>query len=318
MSGVRRSPRNSVNDRPSGLRLALRRQRRLLRPAGWVALASIVALMLMFAVHTAGLHAGSGRTLNTMRERLGAMTAASGLRVTNVVIEGRANTPEAMLREAIGVRKGDPILGFSLDDTRATIERIPWVEHVTVERRLPGTLVVNLQERRPYAIWQNRGKFVLVDRTGQVVTNQDVAQFRRLPLIVGQGAPNAAAELLDALRDRPALEEKVQASVRVGERRWNLRMTNGTDVMLPEGHEVAALDRLGHLQQDHDVLDRPLTAIDMRLPDRLVFRPKPDAGDGDVVPPIPPGSSSPATSPPATSLPPTSTPELPVIARKPT
>jgi cell division protein FtsQ len=303
MSRVKHSPRNSVNDRPSGWRLALRRQRRLLRPAAWVAFASAVAVLVVSAFHAAGSHAGPSGTLIGMRERLGAMTAASGLRVTEVQIEGRANTPEPLLREAIGVNKGDPILGFSLEETRARIETIPWVEHATVERRLPGTVVVNLQERRPYAIWQNQGKFVLVDRAGQVVGNQDVAQFRRLPLIVGLGAPAAAADLLDALRDRPALEEKVSASVRVGERRWNLRMINGTDIMLPEGHEVAALDRLLQLQQEHAVLDRPLVAIDLRLPDRLVFRPKPDTKDSAVIPPVPPASNAPT---------------VPVIAKKPT
>jgi cell division protein FtsQ len=303
MPRVKRSPRNSVTDRPSGWRMLLRRQRRLLRPAGWIAFASIIALLVLIVVHAAGSHDRSSGSLTTMRERLGAMTAASGLRVTDIVIEGRANTPEPMLLAAIGINKGDPILGFSLEDTRAHIEMIPWVEHATVERRLPGTLVVNLQERRPFAIWQNQGKFVLVDRTGQIVANQDVAEFRHLPLIVGQGAPGAAAQLLDALRDRPALEEKVSASVRVGERRWNLRMASGTDVMLPEGHETAALDRLIQLQQDHAVLDRPLVAIDMRLPDRLVFRPKTDGKDSAVIPPVPPGSNPPT---------------VPVVAKKPT
>jgi cell division protein FtsQ len=302
MSRVTRSPRNSVNDRPSGWRLALRRQRRLLRPAGWAALASLVALSAVFVIHAAGSR--STQTLTNMRERLGAMTAASGLRVADVVIEGRANTPEPMLRAAIGVSKGDPILGFSLEETRANIEKIPWVEHATVERRLPGTLVVNLQERRPFAIWQNQKKYVLVDRGGQVVANQDVSQFRHLPLIVGLGAPGTATELLDALRDRPALAEKVAACVRVGERRWNLRMANGIDVMLPEGHEVAALDRLIQLQQDHAVLDRPLADIDLRLPDRLVFRPKPEAKDSVVIPPAPPPPSAPPT--------------VAVVAKKPT
>lgn len=303
MSRVKRSPRNSVNDRPSGWRLLLRRQRRLLRPALWVAAASVFGLMLLVVGHSASPRSGSSGTLSGLRERLGSVTAASGLRVTDVVIEGRANTPEPLLRAAIGVSTGDPILGFSLEETRARIEMIPWVEHATVERRLPGTVVVSLQERRPFAIWQNQGKFVLVDRAGQIVANQDVAQFRHLPLIVGQGAPAGAAVLLDALRERPALAEKVTASVRVGERRWNLRMNSGTDVMLPEGHEVVALDRLIQLQQEHAVLDRPLVAIDLRLPDRLVFRPKPESKDGSVVPPVPPG---------------TNPPTVPVISKKPT
>lgn len=302
MSRVNRSPRNSVNDRPSPWRLMLRRQRRLLLPAAGLAGAAVVVGLAGSAIHSAG--AGAGSTLSTLRERLGNGTASFGLRVSDVVIEGRANTPEPLLRAAIGVSKGDPILGFSLEQARTRIETLSWVEHATVERRLPGTVVVYLQERAPFAIWQNQGKFVLVDRVGQVVANQDVAQFHTLPLIVGAGAPGAASEILDALTERPALAAKVTASVRVGERRWNLRLTNGIDVFLPEGHTAAALDRLMQLQREHAVLERPLAAIDLRLPDRMVLRPKSEAKDGSVTPPLPPAGST--------------APTVPVVAKKPT
>jgi cell division protein FtsQ len=272
MPRVTRSPRNSVKDRPARLRLLLRRQKRLLRPAGWLAFAALVVLLGVIVVHSAA----PGGTLATLRERLGGATAFAGLRVTNVVIEGRANTPEPLLRAALGVSIGDPILGFSVEMARQRLETLSWVEHATVERRLPGTVVLFLQERRPFAIWQNQSKFVLIDRTGQIVANQNVAEFHQLPLVVGQGAPAAAATLIDALTDRPDLQKRVIAAVRVGERRWNLRLNNGADVMLPEGHEIAALDRLVQLQLQHAVLDRPLAAIDMRLGDRLVLRPRPD------------------------------------------
>jgi cell division protein FtsQ len=269
---VTRGPRNSISDRPGRLKLLLRRRKHLLRPAGWAAFAILVVLLAAAAVHSAA----PGGTLATLRERLGEATASAGLRVSDVVIEGRANTPEPLLRAALGVAMGDPILGFSVELARQRLETLSWVEHATVERRLPGTLVVFLQERRPFAIWQNQGRFVLIDRTGQVVANQNVTEFRQLPLVVGPGAPAAAATLVDALTDRPELQKRVVAAVRVAERRWNLHLNNGADVLLPEGHEIAALDRLTQLQQEHAVLDRPLVAIDMRLPDRLVLRPKPD------------------------------------------
>ncbi len=306
MSRVRHTPRNSVNDRPAGWRLLLRRQRALVRPAIGVALVCCV-LFVVFVIARSSVPAAPGGMMSSFRERLGRMSAASGMSVNEIRIEGRENTPEPLLRAALGVSKGDPMLGFSLEQARARIETLSWVEHATVERRLPGTVVVFLEERRPFAIWQNQGKYVLVDRDGQIVADQDVAQFRHLPLIVGAGAPAAAKTLLSALTDRPGLAAKVVASVRVGERRWNLRMTNGMDVMLPEGHEIAALDRLTQLQQEHEVLDRPLLAIDMRLPDRLVFRPRPASGDGAdslAIPPIPP-----AMAPP---------PPVSVIAKKPT
>ncbi len=54
---------------------------------------------------------------------------------------------------------------------------------------------------------------------------------------------------------------------------------------------LSALDRLMQLQQQHAMLDRPLAAIDMRLPDRLVFRPRNEAKEGSVIPPVPPGTT---------------------------
>jgi cell division protein FtsQ len=252
--------------------MLLRRAKRLLRPGGWAGLVTLVAVVVLIAAHSIA----PGGTLSSLRERLAIATARVGLRVTDVVIEGRANTPEPLLRAAIGVSKGDPILSFSVELARQRIETLSWVEHATVERRLPGTVVVYLQERRPFAIWQNQGRFVLIDRTGQVVTNENLAEFHQLPLVVGAGAHVAAATLLDALSDRPDLQQRVTAAVRVGERRWNLLLNNGVAVMLPEGHETQAIARLMQLQQDHALLDRPLAAIDMRLGDRLVLRPRPN------------------------------------------
>jgi cell division protein FtsQ len=302
-----RAPRNSVQDRPSKRSLILRRLRRHLRPVAWIACGLVVIAGGFVIVRTAT----PGGSILTLQERLGGMTAITGLRVTDVVIAGRANTPEPLLRSAIGVSKGDPILGFSVELARQRIETLSWVEHATVERRLPGTIVVVLRERRPFAIWQNQGKFVLIDRAGQIVANQDVAQFKHLPLVVGIGAPPAASVLLDALTERPLLAARTEAAVRVGARRWNLRMKNGADVMLPEGHEIAALDRLLQLHHSQSLLDRPLLAIDMRLGDRLVVRPRSDArGDanGAARGEPQPGSGS-QTAPPAVT---------PIIAKKPT
>lgn len=264
-------PRPAVKlpDRPGRWQVLLRRQRRLLVPAG----AGLVFLLLA-GIGSAVVHA-TGRGGN-FRERIGDAAAHLGLRVAHIEEEGRVKTPEPLLRAALGINPGDPILGYSVDAARARIESIHWVQSATVERRLPDTIVVKLTERRPFAVWQHDGKFRLIDREGQVVTDSDVADFAsQLPLVVGQGAPEAAASLLDALAAQPAIQSRVVAAVRVGQRRWNLRLKNGIDVLLPEGAVKQALARLAELEATHALLDRPLQAIDMRLPDRFVFRPQP-------------------------------------------
>jgi cell division protein FtsQ len=278
-----RVTRNSLKDRPNRLKLLLRRQRKLLRPGAWVAGGTIVFFLGAIIVHSARRE----NTLETFHHRLGSLTAFAGLRVQHIDIDGRQNTPQALLRAALGIDTGMPILGVSLAAARQRVESLSWVQSAVVERRLPDTIVVKLTERRPFAIWQNDGKFMLIDRNGNVVAHQNVMDFRHLPLVVGPGAPQAAAALLDTLSSLPALQARVAAAVRVGDRRWDLQMNNRTEVMLPVGHEAAALDRLMELQQSHDLLDRPLVAIDMRLPDRLVLRPRaapPTAADATKKP----------------------------------
>ena len=257
-----------VSRRPSRLKLLLRRQKRYLRPALWGLGGFGLVMLAILLLHSAQ----PGGTVARLRD---GVASAANMRVQKIVVEGRSNTPEVLLNAALGVHLGDSMLGFSLQGARQRIETLSWVESAAVERRLPGTLVVNLVERRPFAIWQNQGRFVLIDRDGEVVANEDVAAFGDLPLVVGVGAPQAATKLLEALAAQPALKSRVTAAVRVGERRWNLRMKNGADVLLPEGAVVPALAKLAELQASESLLDRPLAVVDMRLPDRLVVRPQP-------------------------------------------
>jgi cell division protein FtsQ len=262
-----RSLPSSVSERPSRIRLLLRRQRRLLRPVAW----GLGGFAVVLGGTTLFHEVQPGSSLAGFRERLG---KAADMRVQDVVIEGRANTPEPLLRAAIGVSKGDPILGFSVEQARQRIETLTFIEHASVERRLPGTIVVAVKERRPFAVWQHEGKFDLIGRDGQVVHDQNLASFGGLPLVVGEGAPARASQMLDMIAAIPGLKDRIAAVVRVGDRRWNLSLKNGTDVMLPEGAEQPALTRLMELQTQHQLLDRPLAVVDMRLPDRLVLRPR--------------------------------------------
>jgi cell division protein FtsQ len=271
-------------DRPGRWKLLFRRQRRLLRPVAVISIVFIAGIGCLAAAQ----FIGHGPPL---RERIGLAGAAFGMRVRDIIIEGRQKTPESLLRAALGIAKGDPILGFSVADARERIASINWVRDVTVERRLPATIIVRLTERRPFAVWQNQGKFTLIDRAGEIVADADVAVFGdQLPLVVGAGAPRAAAALLDALAAQPTLMPHVVAAVRVGDRRWNLRMKNGADVLLPEGAEPQALAKLVELNTQHALLDRPLAEVDLRLPDKLVIRPRADSTTQDkpMGPPSPP------------------------------
>lgn len=295
-----------VHDRPGRMKLALRRGRRLFVPT--IALASGVGLVFgaWTLVHSWMPGGAAHGTIASPSERLGRLSAALGWRVQQVVVEGRVHAPEPLLRAALGVSPGDPALGISLPAARARIETISWIERASVSRRLPGIIRVAVAERQPYAVWQSQGRLRLIDHSGRVLAEDNLAEFQSLPLVVGAGAAEHAAELLDALAKSPPLQARTLAAVRVGERRWNLHMQNGIDVLLPEGHEAAALDRLAAFQDSHDLLGRPLAVIDLRLPDRVILRPQPARplpAEGTGPEPGPEGATQPGGSTDASGLP---------------
>ncbi len=206
-------------------------------------------------------------------------TAAAGLTVREVYVTGRQRTPPEAILEALGVVRGSPLVALDPAAARRRIEALGWVREAAVERRFPDTVFVRLQERVPLALWQRKGKLVVVDLDGVVIDGATSRKFTDLKLIVGDDAPANAPDLLAIMASEPELSKRVEAAVRVGGRRWNLRLDNGIDVQLPETDVAAAWRRLADFDRRHRLLARDITAIDLRLPDRVVVR-QPTAGKG--------------------------------------
>ncbi|MBV9521317.1 MAG: FtsQ-type POTRA domain-containing protein [Alphaproteobacteria bacterium] len=202
--------------------------------------------------------------------------ARLGLTVANIEVEGRAMTARDTILRAVGAARGTPTLAVSPPAVKARLEELPWIRSAAVERRLPDTLHIRIVERTPLAFWQHRGKLALIDREGAVVTDEHLERFANLIIVVGDDAPRCAAALLDMLASEPDLAGRVVAAVRIGGRRWNLRLDNGIDVELPEEATEAAWTQLAQLERTSRVLARDVQAVDMRLPDRLVLRVTPE------------------------------------------
>lgn len=258
--------------RPRSAAAGRRRRAKLSGPgAGWVAAAVLAA-----ALAGGGWWGTRSGSIAATAERLaGVLVSASaglGLKVDDVIVVGRRETAQHDLLEALGLDRGSPILALDPAAARARIERLPWVRRASVERLLPDTVVVALEERTPLAIWQHKGRMALIDREGQVFLSEGIERFAELPLVVGEDAPANAAELLTTLETEPELSAQVKAAVRVGGRRWNVRLANGADVRLPEEDAGGAWARLAAYERAHRVLEHGVEFVDLRIPNRLIVR----------------------------------------------
>jgi cell division protein FtsQ len=214
--------------------------------------------------------------LGFVADRIVDGTARLGLVVADVKVEGREATDRNAILAALGAAPGAPILAFNPARAKEQLEKLPWVRSAVVERRLPDTLYVRLVERKPLALWQHSGRIELIDREGTVIPVSQLDRFAKLPFVVGEHAARPAAELLDILATEPDLAARVSAAIRVGDRRWNLRIDNAIDVLLPADSPASAWTELANLERSSAILKRDVQVVDVRLPDRLVVRVNPE------------------------------------------
>lgn len=221
-------------------------------------------------------------------------TSGLGFAVGEVLVEGRSETRVDELMAALGVRRGEPILAFNPAVARASLLRLPWIRSATVERRMPETIFVRIEEREPLALWQHAGRMVVIDRSGAVIEGADPGRWPALKIVVGEGAPRHTADLLTILASEPALAQRITHAIRVGSRRWNLRLEPQpgavVEVQLPEENPAAAWLRLADAERAGGLFQRNVQTIDMRLPDRMILRVVRDAPPA----PTPAGPTRPA------------------------
>jgi cell division protein FtsQ len=149
-----------------------------------------------------------------------------------------------------------------------------WVKDARVSRRLPDTLVIDIVERTPAALWQSQGQLALIDKEGVVLDRVPVDKMPDLPLLIGPGA-NIEEQQLHRLMDAvPTLKPQLASATWVGGRRWDLNFQSGETLALPEGEEPAkaALTKFARLDKESGMLGRGIVRFDLRVPGKMIVR----------------------------------------------
>jgi cell division protein FtsQ len=217
------------------------------------------------------------RSVKVASKKVSTLVVRAGFAVSRVTIEGQDRTPDADVVRALGLDQETSTLAFDTAAAQKRLEKLPLVRRAQVMRLLPSQLHVVLEERVPYAVWQHNGKLQLIDHDGAIIETINRRERFGLPLVVGEGAASNARELLDELALWPDVKSKVQAAVRVANRRWNLKLASGLEIRLPENGTSQALSKVSELDKTHQILSGDAASVDLRLADRITIRLNDDA-----------------------------------------
>ncbi|GGD92283.1 cell division protein FtsQ [Aureimonas endophytica] len=200
-----------------------------------------------------------------------------GFSIDKVDVAGNTETSEIDVLQALWSTGAQSLPALDVEAARRTLEAMPWIDKAAVAKTYPDRVSISLVEKKPFALWQKGGELAVIDRQGRDIMPYLANRFQSLPFVVGPGADVAAAQLLDGLEKVPELRARVKAYIRVGDRRWDLRLDNGVTVRLPEEGAVEAAADVVRMDKEMGLLSRDIAVVDMRIADRVTVRLTPEA-----------------------------------------
>jgi cell division protein FtsQ len=236
------------------------------RLAGW-AFGLFTIAIIAVSIVALGL---PGRAWSAIGETLG----DAGFRVKSVDVVGVQHMDS---RPIYRIALDQKSTALPLVDVAAIRERLlgyGWVKDARVSRRLPDTLVIDIVERTPAALWQDDRKLQLIDADGVVLDKVKVTEMPDLPLLQGAGANARSRQLTELLAQAPTLEPQLESATWVSRRRWDLNFQTGETIALPEGEAEAktALAKFAQLDKSTGLLGRGIVRFDLRVPGQMIVR----------------------------------------------
>lgn len=195
-----------------------------------------------------------------------------GLEVKKVTVEGQTNLSDADIAAALGTHAGVSIISFDTNGARDKLKKNGWVREARVMRLLPSTLVVELEEKTPYALWQEGGKIAVIDKAGEILALTKREAFPDLPLVTGPGAAQPGREVVEALKAFPELKRHVRDIERIAGRRWDLVLDTGIRAKLPSVNFRQSLADLNKIAIESEAALYELAEIDFRVQSQFTVR----------------------------------------------
>ena len=194
--------------------------------------------------------------------------------IKKIEFDGNDRVPEILLLKTSGLRYKSNICAVSLQDVKKRLENIAWIRSAIVQRKLPDTIYIRVAERIPIAILQSKQKLYLVDADGVVLEHDGIGDFDNLPIVVGEGAGQEAAKLLNCLDKFPKIRKQLAYAIRIGKRRWDIKINRAVTVKLPEKGLMHALGILDEISDNNGFFHEDISAIDLRPKDRIIISKK--------------------------------------------
>lgn len=209
------------------------------------------------------------------------------LGLPRINIEGNELLPEQKIITAGGF-SGCSIFSFSASDAVEELKKIPWIKSVSVRKKLPNSVYINIEERKPFA-WLDNNGLKLVDEFGVVLDSMPQVKteglltikgignlkiYRPGEKVEGKGMEEAVAVIKQISTGASWIKDKV-AEIDVKDSNNPVLVMNSYSfqVYLGDGMITEKMDNLKKVFYSFNDEERTrISLFDLRFKDRVIIR----------------------------------------------
>ena len=197
----------------------------------------------------------------------------NSFQINHVIIEGSKKSNKSEIEKNVAEKNGN-LISLSFNSIKVIVESSEWVKRASIKKILPSTLVINVTENDPYAIYLQEGKFFLLDLDGSIITEINIDNYQDDLLFVrGENSPELLEQLIkDISITFPNLIQTLEEVEFIEKRRWNLKLNNKLLVKLPDENIQQSLKNLKQLFEEQEVMQSNIIEIDLRIQGRAALK----------------------------------------------
>ncbi len=194
------------------------------------------------------------------------------MKVEQIVVTGNDKIDTDTLIKIAGIKSGGNIMAADIEKAKEYIEQENWIAHATVERDLPDTIRIHVEEETPQAIYYNSKNYYLINNKGKIIEEIDPQQYIDYLMVIGKGGNLKYEELLNKVFQFQNIYKRVKKMEYDGQRRWDIHLAGNVVLRLPEHNIEESLTIFNANFGDISELNR-ICIIDLRLiPDKIFIK----------------------------------------------
>jgi len=173
-----------------------------------------------------------------------ALIHSSYFMVRKVIVKGLERVSQEEVLGQTGLDKPTNLLALRLGRLSDSLEELPWIENVTMTRKVPGTIIIEIKERRPVALI-SLGVLYYLDENKRPFKKVEPQENPDLPIITGF----TRADLLERERFvRRDLDEVFGLLAVLAERNDQFRLDNISEINFDSVRGLSLFTRRENVQ----------------------------------------------------------------------